>query len=287
MPLTLSLGFSPCPNDTFIFDAMVHGKVDTEGLAFDPFIAGVEELNQRAFNKGPDITKLSFHAYAYLTDYYVLLNSGSALGSNCGPLLVTKKDYALEEVENLKIVIPGKYTTANFLLSLAAPRAHDRTEALFSEIEARVLSGEFDAGLIIHENRFTYQDRGLKKIVDLGEYWESRTGCPIPLGGIVVKRELPGEIKKKVERTLRRSVEHAFLRPESGMDFIKSHAQEMDADVIRKHIGLYVNEYTRDLGEEGRKAVETLFQIARDLGVTPKTHKDLFLNKPGAEKRKQ
>lgn len=277
MPLTLSLGFSPCPNDTFIFDAMVHGKVDTEGLAFDPLIAGVEELNQRAFNKGPDITKLSFYAYAYLMDDYVLLNSGSALGNNCGPLLVAKKDYALEEVENLKIAIPGKYTTANFLLSLAAPKASSKTEALFSEIEELVLSGEFDAGLIIHENRFTYQDKGLKKIVDLGEYWESRAGCPIPLGGIVIRRDLPEEIKKKADRILRRSVEHAFLRPESGMDFIKTHAQEMDDDVIRKHIALYVNEYTRNLGEKGRKAVETLLQIARELGVIPKVHKDLFL----------
>lgn len=277
MPHTLSLGFSPCPNDTYIFDAMIHGKVDTEGLAFDPFIADVEELNKRAFQKTLHITKLSFHAYAYLTDDYVLLDSGSALGNNCGPLLISKKEYSLGEVGNLKIAIPGKHTTANFLLSIAAPEATNKAEALFSDIEGLVLRGEFDAGLIIHENRFTYQEKGLKKIVDLGEYWESRTGCPIPLGGIVIKRDLPGAIMKKVNRTLKRSVEFAFRRPESSLDFIKSHAQEMDGDVIRKHIGLYVNEYTRELGEKGKKAVEILFQIAQDEGVAPRVHQSLFL----------
>lgn len=277
MPNTLSLGFSPCPNDTFIFDAMIHGKVDTEGLAFDPFIADVEELNKRAFQKALHITKLSFHAYAYLTDDYVLLDSGCALGNNCGPLLISKKEYSLEDVKNLKIAIPGKYTTANFLLSLAAPEAANKAEALFSEIEGLVLRGEFDAGLIIHENRFTYQEKGLKKIVDLGEYWESRTGGPIPLGGIVIQRDLPEATMKKVNRTLKRSVEYAFLRPGSSLDFIKSHAQEMDADVIRRHIGLYVNEYTKELGKKGKKAVEILFQIAQDEGITPRVRKGLFL----------
>jgi 1,4-dihydroxy-6-naphthoate synthase len=277
MPNTLSFGFSPCPNDTFIFDAMIHGKVDTEGLAFDPFIADVEELNKRAFQKALHITKLSFHAYAYLTDDYVLLDSGCALGNNCGPLLISKKEYSLEDVKNLKIAIPGKYTTANFLLSLAAPEAANKAEALFSEIEGLVLRGEFDAGLIIHENRFTYQEKGLKKIVDLGEYWESRTGGPIPLGGIVIQRDLPEATMKKVNRTLKRSVEYAFLRPGSSLDFIKSHAQEMDADVIRRHIGLYVNEYTKELGKKGKKAVEILFQIAQDEGITPRVRKGLFL----------
>ena len=191
--MKLTLGFSPCPNDTFIFDAMVHHKIDTEGLEFEVVMEDVEELNQRAFAHELDITKLSFHAYAYLINRYVLLSAGSALGNNCGPLLIAKKEMSEKEINNSKIAIPGKFTTANFLLGLAYPKAQNKIPVLFSEIEEAILSGKVDAGLVIHETRFTYHERGLVKIIDLGEYWEGDTGLPIPLGGIVVKRGLSTE----------------------------------------------------------------------------------------------
>jgi len=277
MSETLSLGFSPCPNDTFIFDAMAHGKVEPEGLDFKVTMADVAELNKMAFAKTLDITKISFHAFAHLTQHYALLNSGSALGMNCGPLLISKNARSFEEVDDLKIAIPGKYTTANLLLSIAAPNACKKIEVLFSQIEDRILTGEFDAGLIIHENRFTYEGRGLKKIVDLGEYWHARTRMPIPLGGIVVRRTLAEEVKGKIDRVLRRSVEYALARPESGMEFVKAHAREMEDAVIRKHIGLYVNEHTQDLGERGRGAIQTLFRLARKKGIVPGMADNIFL----------
>src|SRR6185369_15658222 len=206
--MTLSLGFSPCPNDCFMFDAIVNKRVDLEGLEFSVRLADVEALNQAAFAGSTDVTKLSYHAYAHCIGDYVLLDAGSALGRNCGPLLISKRRISMEDVAagTLRIAIPGKYTTANFLLGLAFPQAQDKTALVFSAIEGALLDERFDAGLIIHENRFTYEAKGLKKIVDLGEYWESETGAPIPLGGIVIKRSLPDEIKDRVNRVLRRSV---------------------------------------------------------------------------------
>ena len=283
--MKLSLGFSPCPNDTFIFDAMIHNKVDTEGLSFEVSYEDVETLNQKAFKAELDITKLSYHAYAYLTPNYVLLNAGSALGFGVGPLLICKNDQlanmsseALKKIiGGLKVAIPGKYTTANFLLNLAFPEAQNKIEMKFFEIEASLLNQEIDLGVIIHENRFTYQDKGLKKIMDLGEYWENLTHCPIPLGGIMIKRELPEEIKQKVNRIIRRSVNYAFENPESGMDFICSHSQEMSNDVVKKHIELYVNKYSVDLGEEGRRAVEIFFDYARKGSLIPDVKQNLFI----------
>ncbi len=238
--MKLSLGFSPCPNDTFIFDAMLHGRIDTEGLEFEIFMEDVETLNRRAFLGELDITKLSYHAYAYLLEKYVLLDAGSALGKNCGPLLIAKQPMSDEEVENTVIAIPGKYTTANFLFSLAFPNAKNKVETVFSEIENAVLEGKVGAGLIIHENRFTYEQKGLKKIVDLGEFWEQSTGMPIPLGGIVVKRSLPEEIKRKMNRVMERSVRYAFENPAASKDFVKANAQEMEESVMNSHIQLYV-----------------------------------------------
>jgi 1,4-dihydroxy-6-naphthoate synthase len=283
--MKLSLGFSPCPNDTFIFDAMIHNKVDTEGLNFEVSYEDVETLNQKAFKAELDITKLSYHAYAYLTENYVLLHAGSALGFGVGPLLICKNEElanmplnALRKIiGELKVAIPGKYTTANFLLNLAFPEAQNKIEMKFFEIEPSLLEQKIDLGVIIHENRFTYQDKGLKKIMDLGEYWENLTHCPIPLGGIMIKRELPEEIKQKVNRIICRSVNYAFENPESGMSFICSHAQEMSNDVIKKHIELYVNKYSVDLGEEGRKAVEIFFDHARKGGLIPETKQNLFI----------
>lgn len=276
--MKLSLGFSPCPNDTFIFDAMVHGKIDTEGLEFDVVMEDVEKLNQWAMEKKLDVTKLSYHAFAYLTEKYSLLDAGSALGNNVGPLLIAKKSLSREEVNQAKIAIPGKYTTANFLLSLAYPEAKDKTALLFSDIEQKVLDGTYDAGLIIHENRFTYQDKGLVKIIDCGEYWESTTGHPIPLGGIVAKNDLPNEVSSKINRVMRRSVQYAFDHPNAANDFVKCHAQEMDEAVRKQHIYLYVNAYTLDLGEKGRDAIQTLFEEARRKHIIDSFNSNFFIN---------
>ena len=258
--MKLTLGYSPCPNDTFIFDAMVHGKIDTEGLEFDVIHADVEELNKKAFNAELDITKLSYHAYAYLTDSYILLRSGSALGNNCGPLLVAAKEITQENVSDLKIAIPGKYTTANFLLSFAFPEAENRKEMLFSDIEKAVLGAEVDLGVIIHENRFTYHERGLHKVMDLGEHWEVSTGLPIPLGGIVSRRDFEEELLCKINRVLKRSVQYAFDNPEQSRDYVCAHAQEMSYDVMQQHINLYVNQYSLDLGDKGEAAVGNMFK---------------------------
>jgi len=278
--MTLTLGFSPCPNDCFMFDAMVHRRIDLEGLDFDVRMADIEALNAAAFAGGVDITKLSFHAFAYCADDYVLLDAGSALGRNCGPLLISQRPISPEEVAagDLRIAIPGKYTTANFLLSLAFPRATDKSECLFSDIEAGVLDGRFDAGLIIHENRFTYADRGLKKIIDLGEFWESETGTAIPLGGIVISRRLPADVRQRVNRVMRRSVEYAFANRDASLPFVRANAQAMSDEVMYKHIDLYVNEYSVDLGVDGRRAVEGLLERARNSGVIPEMNEDLFLS---------
>jgi 1,4-dihydroxy-6-naphthoate synthase len=275
----LSLGFSSCPNDTFIFDAMVHGKIDTEGLSYTVHMHDVEELNQMAFRKELDITKLSYHAFAYLTEDYQLLDAGSALGFGVGPLLVIKKDSpALQKDKSeWKVAIPGKFTTANFLLSIAFPEIKNKTELLFSEIEKEVLNGGFDAGLLIHENRFTYEQRGLFKVADLGEFWEKYANAAIPLGGIVVKRNLPIELKQKINRVLKRSVEYAFANPKSSTDYVKKLAQEMEEEVMYKHINLYVNKFTIDLGEEGKRAVKTLFNMAKEKQTIEKMREDIFL----------
>jgi 1,4-dihydroxy-6-naphthoate synthase len=277
--MKLTLAFSPCPNDCFIFDALVHNRIDLEGLEFVVHLGDVEALNLAAFAEEVDITKLSFHAYAHCADRYVLLDAGSALGRNCGPLLISRRPIPVEEVGTgaLRIAIPGKYTTANFLLGYAFPRAQDKTELLFSDVEGAVIDGRYDAGLIIHENRFTYEARGLRKIIDLGEYWESTTGAPIPLGGIVIRRSLPDIIKQKVNRILRRSVEYAFAHREASRPYVRAHAQEMSEEVMYKHIDLYVNEYSIDLGDEGRGAVELLFGKAAQLGLIPAVGDPLFL----------
>ena len=277
--MTLTLGFSPCPNDCFMFDAMVHRRIDLEGLDFDVRLADIEALNTSAFAGDVDVTKLSFHAYAYCVDRYVLLDAGSALGRNCGPLLISKRPLTSDDVAagSLRIAIPGKYTTARFLLGLAFPSARNTTEVLFSDIEAGVLNGTFDAGLIIHENRFTYEAKGLRKIIDLGEYWESETGAAIPLGGIVIRRDLPEDLRQRVNRVMRRSVEYAFAHRTDSLPFVRAHAQEMSEDVMYRHIDLYVNDYSIDLGVEGRRAVDMLFSRGRAAGVIPALSDRLFL----------
>ena len=276
--MKLSLGFSPCPNDTFIFDALIHHKIDTEGLDFEVVFDDVETLNQKAFNADLDITKLSYHAFAYALKDYVLLDAGSALGFGVGPMLICKSPQDLND-PNLRVGIPGKYTTANFLLSLAYPHLKNKKEMVFSDIEQKLINNEIDLGLIIHENRFTYQNKGLMKVKDLGEYWEETTDCAIPLGGIVIKRSLPDEVKQKVNRLIKKSVEFAFENPKSALPFIKQHAQEMEESVMYQHIDLYVNKYSVDLGEDGKKAIKTMFDQAFEKKIIPNTiDTDLFLN---------
>lgn len=275
--MKLSLAFSTCPNDTFIFDALVNGKIDTEGISFIPYLGDVEELNKQAFKGCADITKISYHAYAYISDDYRILNSGSALGRNNGPLLVSKRKIFPDEINSLRIAIPGKYTTANLLLGIAWPGAKNTKECLFSDIEQLVLNNEMDAGLLIHENRFTYHKRGLRKISDLGEFWDKLTGSPIPLGAIAIRRSLPDDVAMAVDRSLRRSIEFAFNKPESSFDYVKKYAVEMEKSVMTKHINLYVNNYTLGLGEDGKKAVRRLYSEATERSVIPEVRDDIFI----------
>lgn len=263
----LTIGYSPCPNDTFIFDAMVHGKIDTEGLTFTPYLEDVETLNRKAAAGEFAITKLSFFAFAKVTNFYQLLASGSAMGKGVGPLFISKKKFTDAEKEIQSIAIPGRNTTAYFLLRSFYPGLTNVTELVFSDIESAILEGKVDAGVIIHENRFTYEAKGLLKIADLGELWEKKTQLPIPLGGIAIQRNLPDDLKKKVERVLRKSVEFAFAHPQSSFQYVKEHAQEMSEEVRKKHIELYVNSYSTDLGETGKKAIHEMFNI---IGETDK-----------------
>lgn len=265
MSRKLSLGFSSCPNDTFIFDAMVNSKIDTEGLEFEPFIADVEVLNKRAFNQDLDITKVSFNAFISLADNYELLNSGAALGENCGPLIIAKEKFDLNELASKKIAIPGENTTANLLMKIAFPNSKNKVEMLFSDIEKAVLNNEVDAGLIIHESRFTYKQKGLIKIIDLGEFWEEKTKTPTPLGGIIVNKRLDLETREKVNRVMKRSVQFAFDNPKETEAFVSKYAQEMDKEIMYKHIDLYVNNYTLDLGEQGVEAIRMLFMLSKGL----------------------
>ncbi len=279
----ITIGFSPCPNDCFIFDALIHNKIDTKHLQFEPVIEDVETLNRMAFKGELDVTKLSYHAFAYLTNIYRLLTSGSALGFNCGPLLIALPETAEKIKQNpkiissLKVSIPGKYTTANFLLSLSYPNLTNKTELVFSEIEESIISGKVDLGLIIHENRFTYQQKGLTKITDLGEWWETHSQSAIPLGGIVVQRNLPENDQILINRLIKESVEYAFANTEDVMPFVKQHAQAMEEEVMKKHIELYVNKYSIDLGELGKKAVTLLFDKALETKVISSYPKDLFV----------
>ena len=273
----ISLGFSPCPNDTFIFDALVHQKIDTEGLEFDVHLADVEQLNDKAFKQELDITKLSYHAMVFCLDHYQLLNSGSALGNGVGPLLIAKEKLTDAQINRAKIAIPGKYTTANFLLSIAYPNASNKEEYLFSTIEDALIKGDVDAGLIIHENRFTYQKNGLIKLLDLGDFWEDYSGGLIPLGGIVVNRSFEDELKQKIDRLIRKSIQYAFDNNGAASDYVKLNAQEMDQEIIQKHIDLYVNQYSLDLGSEGKRAVEYLFQAAIDKNIVTEITQPIFV----------
>lgn len=280
--MALSLGFSPCPNDCFMFDALVHRRIDMEGLEFTVTMDDVEALNRAAFAGAIDVTKLSYHAFAHCASHFALLDAGSALGRGCGPLLISRRPIAPSVVAagGCRIAIPGRYTTANLLLQLTFPQARHTVPMVFSDIERAVLEGQVDAGVIIHENRFTYEARGLRKVIDLGDAWERTTGAAIPLGAIVVSRSLPVPVQQAIDRVLRRSVEFAFANPGASRAFVRAHAQEMDDQVMAQHIALYVNEFSLTLGSEGRHAVETLFARGAAAGVLPPVPDPLFVDAP-------
>jgi 1,4-dihydroxy-6-naphthoate synthase len=275
--MQLRIGFSTCPNDTFMFDAMVNKRIDTKGLTFLPEMADIEKLNQMALSGEIDVVKISYAAYPKVSHQYQILNSGSALGHANGPLLVSKRKIYPDEVEDLHIAIPGVNTTANMLLSIAFPNVKKKTEYLFSDIEEVVLSNETDAGLLIHENRFTYEDRGLKKIIDLGTWWEDQTKLPIPLGGIMVKRNLPQSIKETINRVMGNSVSYALEHPEASLGYSRQYAQSMKDEVLRKHINLYVNQYSVNLGDKGREAIETFFEKASAIIKTDHLTQPIFV----------
>ncbi|MBK7291321.1 MAG: 1,4-dihydroxy-6-naphthoate synthase [Chitinophagaceae bacterium] len=278
--MKLSLGFSPCPNDTFIFDALVNNKIDTEGLEFDVCLEDVETLNKWALEGKLDITKLSFPAFFRSLENYMLLNSGSALGKGVGPLLITDSanEFNTEDINQSSVALPGLHTTANLLFSFAYPDAVDKKFILFSEIENALLNRETDLGVIIHENRFTYQQKGLHKVKDLGEYWEEKMESPIPLGGIAINQSIKRSTALKVDQLIRKSLDFAFSNYPFITDYVKQHSQSMSEDVMRQHIDLYVNNYSLDLGEEGKLAIENLYQVFQEINnIEADEEESLFL----------
>ncbi len=265
--MKLTLGFSPCPNDTFIFDALVNKKIDSEGFEFENVLADVETLNQWALEGKLDITKLSFPAFFRSLDNYTLLNAGSAIGNGVGPLLISDAQHELsdDEINQASIALPGINTTANLLFTFAFPDASDKIFLPFSAIEAALLNKETDLGVIIHENRFTYQQKGLHKVKDLGEYWEQKMELPVPLGGIAINQSVKRSMALKINELIRKSIEFAFKNYPIIPEYVKQHAQEMSEEVMRQHIDLYVNNYSIDLGDEGKLAIESLHQVFLEL----------------------
>jgi len=255
---SFSIGISPCPNDTYIFGALLNGWLKNSPVISECIYEDVEFLNNAALTSEFDVIKISYFAYARISENYQLLTAGGALGKNCGPLLVSKTPNLVPDHDSI-IAIPGLNTTANMLLSMALPHCLNKKQMLFSDIEEAVLSGEADFGLIIHESRFTYENKGLFKVMDLGEYWESKTHTPLPLGAIAVKRSLPFEFKQEINETVKASINYANTHTQKILDFAKEYAQEMDEIVMKEHINLYVNEYSVDLGPKGKNAVNILF----------------------------
>lgn len=270
------MGFSPCPNDTFLFDALVHGRVAGDGLRFRARLEDVETLNRLAERGALDVTKVSYGVLPWILDDYALLRSGGALGRGCGPLLVARAPTSLAQLRGKRIATPGRRTTANLLLGLFDPALARGEERVYGDIMPAVAHGEVDAGLIIHESRFTYREHGLVCLLDLGEWWEGRTGLPIPLGAIVARRSLGRETIRRIEALVRRSVQHAFAHPGDSTPYVRAHARELDPAVTRRHINLYVNRFSLDLGEEGEGAVRALLERGRAAGLLPRSGDALF-----------
>ncbi len=275
--MTYTLGFSPCPNDTFIFDALVNGKIDTLGYKFEPVLEDVQTLNRWALEGRLALSKISYGVLPLVLDEYITLNAGGALGKGVGPLLIARSSIPLDQLNEATIAIPGEHTTAHMLFSLAFPEARHKKFVLFSDIEGAVLRGEVDAGVIIHENRFTYQQRGLVKLMDLGEYWEERVKSPIPLGGIVAKRSIPAEVQQTIDGLIRRSVEYAYQHYPVLADYVKEHSQEMEEGVMRQHIDLYVNDYSIALKEDGRNAVRKLLDVYSSIHKNKEAGENIFV----------
>jgi 1,4-dihydroxy-6-naphthoate synthase len=276
MTQTLTIGYSPCPNDTFIFYALVHGKVRVPGIAFREQLDDVETLNRMALDNALDITKISYHALGYLREQYALLRSGGALGRGCGPLIVARPGTKLADLQKGTIAIPGKLTTAYLLLRLFDPSIVNVTIMEFDRIMDAVSRGETDAGLIIHESRFTYPLHKLEKLLDLGEWWERYSGLPIPLGGILGKRSLGRDVLLRVEAGIRDSLQYARTHAPEVMEYCRQHGQELDEQVMSSHIDLYVNDFSLDLGQEGLAAVRRLFAEAEARGFFPHSDKPLL-----------
>jgi 1,4-dihydroxy-6-naphthoate synthase len=275
--MKLTLGFSPCPNDTFIFDALVNKKIDAGDLDFEVVLEDVQTLNQWAKQGKLNITKLSHGVLPLVLDKYIVLNSGSALGRGVGPLLIENGNFAIENAEEYTVAIPGENTTAHLLFSLAYPDIKKKIFLRYDEIEDFVVAGK-GLGVIIHENRFTYEAKGLKKIADLGDYWEKETGNPIPLGGIVINRNIEATVQQKVDALIKKSIEYAFGNYPELNDYIRDHAQEMSEEVMRKHIDLYVNDYSIELKEEGKKAVQKLLDVYSSLNNTTIDRNNIFVS---------
>lgn len=274
----MTLAFSPCPNDTFIFDALVNHKIDTEGLSFEVVLEDVQTLNEWAKAGKLDISKISYGVLPLVLNNYQVLNSGGALGKGVGPLLITK-GAPVKDVKYMLIAIPGENTTAHMLFSLAYPEAKNKQFLVFNEIEEAVLSGRVDAGVIIHENRFTYQLKGLSKIRDLGEYWEETVKVPIPLGGIIIRKNFDAELQQKVDRLIQKSLAYAFEHYPKLPDYVRQHSQEMSEQVMRQHINLYVNQYSLQLGEDGKSAVNTMLRVYQELhGSSPVNSSKIFVS---------
>jgi 1,4-dihydroxy-6-naphthoate synthase len=277
MKKKIRFGFSSCPNDTFIFYALANRKINTFDFDFDFIIADVEELNRMALQGDIDVTKISFNAYGKVAGSYILSNFGSALGENNGPLIISNNYESVKELEGKKIAVPGINTTANLLMTIAFPQLENKKEYLFSDIEYAILNGEVDAGLIIHETRFTYHQKGLKKVVDLGQWWEGNFNLPLPLGGICISRKLSADDIRLIDRIIGDSVDYAIKHPEETKPYIKKFAQETDDTVIENHISLYVNEYTHNIGELGKRSVKFLLERGAVAGFFKKPDLNIFV----------
>lgn len=273
----LSLGYSPCPNDTFIFYGLIHAKVPCWDITFKEQLEDVETLNRLALEGCLDLTKISYHAFGHLRDQYALLRSGGALGRGCGPLVIAPETTTMEQLCGKRIAIPGQLTTANLLLQLYGEGYDELLIVPFEQVMPAIQSGKAAAGVIIHESRFTYQQYGMKQVLDLGQWWEQDTGCPIPLGGILAKRSLGAETINRIDTALRQSVEYAYAHPQEPGHYIRQHSQELEEAVVRSHIDLYVNDFSVDLGDEGIRAVTTLLSRAEERGLIPASPLPLFV----------
>lgn len=265
--MKLTFGFSPCPNDTFMFHGIASGIMQLENCDFSIQLHDVETLNQMAMKSHLDITKISFYAWLNVKNNYQLLNSGSALGHGCGPVLISKQNVKHDEIPRLRIVLPGKWTTAHLLFRLWAPEAVNKIFVDYGQIFDCLMSDVADLGVIIHESRFTFEKAGFKTVVDLGAWWENETKMPIPLGCIVVKNTVPDEIKKRLDVLIKNSIKYAMTNPNKSLPYIKKHAQETGDAILQKHIKTFVNDFSLDLGDKGNAAVKKLEDMARLAGV--------------------